>query len=59
MAIEMTQGASWTRKHDDPRISYLPTTTRVRYPRTLADQIQICSDGSLVLPANMACAAMS
>jgi hypothetical protein len=47
MAIEMSQGAPWTRKHDDPRTSYLPTTTRVLYPKNLADLIDICSDGSL------------
>jgi hypothetical protein len=45
MAIEMTQGAPWTRKHDDPRRSYRSTTARILYPKTLADLIEICRDG--------------
>jgi hypothetical protein len=50
MVIELTQGAPWTRKHDDPRTSYMPTTPLIPYPKTLVDLIDICRDGSLARP---------
>lgn len=47
MAVETVLGAPWTRKHDDPRTNLIPSTTRIVYPKSLEDLIEICRDESL------------
>ncbi len=43
MAINEVFGQAWTRKHDDPAIPIVPSASRIVYPRSLEELIEICS----------------
>src|SRR6267378_516680 len=43
MAIDEVAGQAWTRKHDDPAATVVPSAPRTVYPKSLEELIEICS----------------
>lgn len=46
MTVDVVLGEPWTRKHDDPRTPLIPAATRIAYPKSLEDLIELCRDDS-------------
>jgi hypothetical protein len=46
MTVDTVPGAPWTRKHDDPRTQLIPAATRIAYPKSLEDLIELCRDAN-------------
>ncbi len=44
MPVDETHHESWTRKHDMPGSPYIPKATRILYPKSLEELIDICSN---------------
>ena len=42
MPIDSVTLKSWTRKHDDPRLSLIPKAPKIVYPKSLKELIQLC-----------------
>ncbi|MFG3422538.1 hypothetical protein [Micromonospora sp. NPDC048063] len=44
MPIDEVFNSPWTRKHDDPRFNLIPQASRIVYPTSLPELIELCRD---------------